>query len=257
MHEVEKVCVDNKMTFFSCSLDGDSAFEVVNREILTRELYCAGERGQYWQASNENTQTQIRMKGKVSRSFTESLGVKRGNIKSSDNYKIYNNPLLDTVDSASLGVQVGPVNVGSSACTDDEYLMSDRQTKLQALLDIAQYYGKMYRVKYGASKTKITVVGSDQDMRYYSDIEPWHLDQVKVKVCEDNDHLGQVVSGIRQEQKNVDLRISKGRNNIFGMLGPAFTFKCLLSPKVKVRLFRTYTCPIIRSELFSFFPKNK
>ena len=49
------------------------------------------------------------MKGKVSRSITESLGVKQGNIKSSDNYKIYNNPLLDTVDSANLGVWVGPI----------------------------------------------------------------------------------------------------------------------------------------------------
>ena len=112
------------------------------------------------------------MKEKVSRGFTESLGVKQGNIKSSDNYKIYINPLLDTVDSANLGVWVGPINVGSSACADDEYLMSDSQTKLQALLDIAEYYGRMFKVKYGASKTKVTVVGSDQDMRYYSDTKP-------------------------------------------------------------------------------------
>ena len=41
----------------------------------------------------------------------------------------------------------------------------------------------MYRLKYGASKTKITVVGSYQDMRYISDIKQCHLDQVKVKVC--------------------------------------------------------------------------
>ena len=35
-HEVEKFCIDTKKTFFWCSLDGDSAFEVVNREIQTR-----------------------------------------------------------------------------------------------------------------------------------------------------------------------------------------------------------------------------
>ena len=139
-----------------------------------------------------------------------------------------------------------------SACADDEYLMSDSQTKLQALLGIAEYYGRMYKVKYGASKTKITVVGSEQDIRYYSDTSPWHIDEMKVKVCEDNEHLGQIVSGVRQEQKNVDLTISKGRSSLFGMLGPAFSFKCLLSPKVKVHLFRTYTCPIIRSGLSSF-----
>ena len=67
-------------------------------------------------------------------------------------------------------------------------------------------------------------------------------------VTEDNDHLGQVVSGVCQEQKNVDTRIAKGRKNLFGMLGPAFAYKCQLSPVVKLHLFRTYTCPIHRVE---------
>ena len=123
---------------------------------------------------------------------------------------------------------------------------------MQALLDIAAHYAKMYRVSFGADKTQITVIGSQSDMTYYSDVSPWFLDGVKVKVSVDNNHLGQIVSGVEQEQKNVDLRIQKGRNNIFGLLGPAFSFKCLLSPSVKIHLFRTYTCPILQSGLSSF-----
>ena len=60
------------------------------------------------------------------------------------------------------------------------------------------------------------------------------------------------MSGVSQEQKNVDARIDKGRKNLFGLLGPAFAYKCLLSPLVKMHLFRTYTCPILRSGLSSF-----
>ena len=59
-HEVEKFCQDNKMTFFGCSLDGESAFEVVDRTIQLRELYCAGEKGEFWQStrfSYENSLT--------------------------------------------------------------------------------------------------------------------------------------------------------------------------------------------------------
>ena len=41
-HETEKFCIDMKKTFYGCSLDGESAFEVVDRNIQTRELYCAG-----------------------------------------------------------------------------------------------------------------------------------------------------------------------------------------------------------------------
>ena len=36
------------------------------------------------------------------------------------------------------------------------------------------------------------------------------------------------------------------------MLGPGFSYRCLLNPKVKVHLFRTFTCPIIRNGLSCF-----
>ena len=91
-HEVEKYCIDNKMTFFGCSLDGESAFEVVDRTIQLRELYCAGEKGEYLQSSKysyENSLTQVKMKGKLSRKFQETAGVKQGHINSSVHYKIY------------------------------------------------------------------------------------------------------------------------------------------------------------------------
>ena len=104
------------------------------------------------------------------------------------------------MDSANLGVWLGPVNVGSSACADDEYLITDSQSKLQSLIDIAAHYGSMYRVTYGAGKTKVTIVGSEVDMSYYRDTTPWHMDGQKVQVTENNDHLGQIVSGIKSRK---------------------------------------------------------
>ena len=69
--------------------------------------------------------------------------------------------------------------------------MSDTPSKLQSALDIASFYGTMYRSTYGAEKTKITVVGSKCDMQYYKDTSPWQINGMKVKVMEDNEHLGQ------------------------------------------------------------------
>ena len=68
-HECEMYCLDMKRICFSCSLDGDSAFKVVNRVIQTRELYMSGIEGDYWQASNHSYQkslTKIKMKRKLS-----------------------------------------------------------------------------------------------------------------------------------------------------------------------------------------------
>ena len=254
-HEAEKYCVDNKFTFFGCSLDGESAFEVVDRNIQLRELYFAGESGRFWLADKfmyKDTLTQIKMHGNLSRSFAESAGVKQGNCKSSDHYKIYVNPLLNMIDQSQLGIWIGPINVAQSACADDEYLMTDSQHKLQILLDVADHYGKLYNVTYGAAKTKVTIIGSTVDRQYFKELAPWHLNGQTVNVTEDNDHLGQVVSGVDQEIKNVDIRIRKGRHSLFALLGPAFQNKCHISPLLKHHLLKTYISPIIRSGLSSF-----
>ena len=150
-HEAEQYCIDMKKTFFGCSLDGDSAFEVVNREILTRELYMAGDKGDYWKASYysyQNSMSRIKMNGQISRPITETLGVKQGNVKSSDHYTVYNGPVLDTLEDATLGVWIGPVNTGVSGVADDDFLMSDDPIKLQGLIDIAEHYGNRYRITY-------------------------------------------------------------------------------------------------------------
>ena len=130
--------------------------------------------------------------------------------------------------------------------------MTDNKDKLQALIDIAEEYGRMYRIQYGASKTKITVVGSDIDMDYFKDISPWKMNNETIEVVDNNEHLGQIVSGKRQEEKNVDKNLDKGRKSLFSLLGAGFSFKCFLSPTLKLHIFRTYTCPILRSGLSSF-----
>ena len=96
------------------------------------------------------------------------------------------------------------------------------------------------------------------DRQYYCDVSPWTMDGQQVSVVEDNDHLGLVISGNKQIQKNIDLRIEKGRKSLFSLLGPAYSYKCLLSPSVKLFLYRTYTSPILRSWLPSLaFSKNQ
>ena len=79
------------------------------------------------------------------------------------------------LEEAQLGVWIGPINSGVSGCADDIYLGSDNPTKLQALIDIAAHYGSLYRIQYGASKTKITVSGPEIDVNYYRDTKPWKM----------------------------------------------------------------------------------
>ena len=130
--------------------------------------------------------------------------------------------------------------------------MSDDPYKLQCILNLASHYGQMYQVKYGADKTKVTISGPQIDQQYYMDTKPWVMDGKQVSVVMNNEHLGQIVSGTSQLQKNVDNRISKGRNALFSLLGSSFAFKCKLSPEVKLHLMKTFINPVLRSGLSTF-----
>ena len=79
--------------------------------------------------------------------------------------------------------------------------MTNNQTKLQSIIDIASYYGKMYRISYGVIKTKVTVYGPKVDRDYYSELKPWIMNNEQIEVSVDNEHLGQIISGEDEEIK--------------------------------------------------------
>ena len=71
-----------------------------------RELYFAGESGQLSQYNSgcyKNTETRIKMNKKISQPLYENLGVGQGKIRSSDHYKIYINPVLETLEMLTWG----------------------------------------------------------------------------------------------------------------------------------------------------------
>ena len=197
-HECEAYAIDVKKTCFGCSLDGEAAFKVVDRDIQKRELYLSGERGDLWRFSHhsyENTYTKIKMDNKLSLPLEEHLGVKQGHIKSSDHYLDYNRPLLDTLDRAGLGFWIGPSCINSSDVADDVYILSESKEGLQQALNLSSHYGRCHKITFGASKTKITITGPDIDRQYYKDTKPWNMDGKVVDLPETNDHLGIIVSG--------------------------------------------------------------
>ena len=49
--------------------------------------------------------------------------------------------------------------------------------------------------------------------------------------------------------KNFDLKVKKAMGALLKLLGPAFSAKCLISPRVQTHLFRIYICPIARCGL--------
>ena len=98
---------------------------------------------------------------------------------------------------------------------------------------------------FGAEKTKVTVTGSRHDIQYYKDINIWSLYGEKLNMSEDNEHLGQVVSGIDEERKNVDKNIMATRDTLFGFLGNIFSYKFKLSQAVRYHTWSVFIIPVL------------
>ena len=84
--ECQRWAVDNKLTCYGVSLDGEAAFPSVDRDILLRELYSAGECGDflaYSKGTYQNTQAQFKIDNKLSRAFEEHTGTRQGHVKAS------------------------------------------------------------------------------------------------------------------------------------------------------------------------------
>ena len=248
--ECQRWAIDQKMTCFGVSLDGESAFPSVERDIQVRELYTIGERGdllKYSKNTYRNTECHIKQQNKLSRRIVEYKGNRQGHVRASGHYKVYINPCLLSLSSSRLGFSLGPFCITAVCVADDCYLVNNTPSSLQGALDIISHYARRYQIKFNASKTKVVVTGSKIDMAYYKDLKPWTLNGKKIDVVDSNEHLGLVVSGVDEEQKNVDDNIVRCRTSLFTMLGPAFSFNCLLSPIVQLHLWRTCCYPVLLS----------
>ena len=205
--ECQRWAIDQKQTCFGVSLDGEAAFPSVERDIQVRELYAIGERGDilsYSKNTYKNTECQMKLKDKLSRKVVEHKGNRQGHARASGHFKVYINPVLLSLNSTKLGFHLGPLCSTAVCVADDAYLQSDRPSGLQGALDIICHYAKRYQLRFNAEKTKIVVFGSKHDMTFYKETSPWTLNGETVKVVDANEHLGLVVAGLGEEERNVD-----------------------------------------------------
>ena len=187
-----------------------------------------GERGDllhYSTKTYQNTECHLKIKDKLSRKVEEHKGNRQGHVRSSGHCKEYINPCLLSLNSSNLGFNLGPLCTTAVCVADDDYLLSDSHRGLQGALDIISHYAKQYQLRFNADKTKVVVTGSKLDMAFYKDTTPLILNGEKVKVVDSNEHLGLVVAGTDEEQRNVDENIIRCCTSLFALLGPTFSFK--------------------------------
>ena len=176
--ECQRWALDKKQTCFGVSLDGEAAFPSVERDIQIRALYSAGERGDllaYSRNTYRNTECYLKLDDKLSRRIIEHKGNRQGHVRASGHFKVYINSCLISLNSSSLGYELGPFTITAVCVADDTYLLSNSPSGLQGALNIMSHYASQHQLNFNAGKTKIVVTGSKIDMAYHKETKPWTL----------------------------------------------------------------------------------
>ena len=109
-------------------LDAESAFDVVLKEFLIKNLLFSGTSGEtllYLNNRLSNRQTFLDWSGQLMGPIIDERGLEQGGVSSSDFYKIFSQEQLQTAQNSALGVPLGPLTISGIGQADDTALVSN------------------------------------------------------------------------------------------------------------------------------------
>jgi hypothetical protein len=195
-------------------LDAKSAFDVVVHKNLLKKLYHLGIQDKHWtliKSLHTNASSAIKFNGLVSENFNILQGVRQGGILSADLYKIYINPLLKQLQQSRLGMDIGYIECGATACADDIPLNCTDLTEAQIMLNMAYNYSCNEQYKLQLQKSMVIQMESKKKSRH-NPIELKFKDTILPNV-ETATHLGMQRSKTDKEtiENTVNENIKKAR----------------------------------------------
>ena len=148
-----------KEPVFILYLDAKSAFDVVLRELLIKNLFninsSCSQSLMYLNHRLENRKTFVDWDGQLMGPIDDEQGLEQGGANSSDLYKIFGKEQLSMAQRSSLGVFFGHTTVSCIGQADDTALISNDVQKLFYLLELTKIFCRKYQVELCADKTKL------------------------------------------------------------------------------------------------------
>ena len=201
-----------KEPIFILYLDAQSAFDVVLRELLVRNLFhnCDTNGNTLLYINNRlgSRKTFIDWDGELMGPIKDERGLEQGGVNSSDFYKIYGKEQLATAQDSALGVKFGEsvrlveddgdahggnLTVSAIGQADDTALVANNLHNLNCLLKLSLAFCKKYHVTLSPGKTKLQVMHT-RDMKARVDYEvatnPLKIDDSKIEFVENAEHVG-------------------------------------------------------------------
>ena len=122
--------------------------------------------------------------------IADEHGLEQGGCNSSDNYKVYNNELLDTVQSSCQGVNLRNNQIISGVGqADDAALSANNIFNLFNILHLALNYCRNYHVELAPEKSKLLLLTSNPDQKFVP-YNPLKIKDQPIDFSNQAEHVG-------------------------------------------------------------------
>ena len=178
---------------FLLFLDARSAFDTVVVSFLIRNLYFTGMDGNsllYMNNRLSNRITYCDWDRELMGPIQDQHGLEQGGCNSSDNYKVYNNDMLTTIQDSCQGVDMGNgLIVSGVGQADDVGLVSNNIFNLFNILYLVLNYCQKFHVDLCADKTKLLLLTSNADQKIIP-LNPLKIKDQDIKFSNEAEHVG-------------------------------------------------------------------
>ena len=247
--------VKNTPIYLLC-LDAQSAFDRVVRQILVRQLYLSGVKGDallFIDNKLKNRSTVYEWDKVMMGPVQDDLGLEQGAICSSDFYKLYNNDQLKDAQSSGLGVDMGSSVVGAVGQADDIVLVGNDIHSLQYLVRLTEDYCHSHKVVLVPSKTKLLKMfkkSHQQMINYCQAINPIMIAGSNIDFVDQAEHVG-VLRSTNGNLPNIAARITAHKRAMGSVLSAGLAIRHRSNPQSALRVMKLYGDPVLFSGLSS------
>ncbi|CAC5357508.1 unnamed protein product [Mytilus coruscus] len=211
------------------TVDSQKAFDVVDRIIMLDELHEHKQNHSMWTIVKKLIQ------------WSSLKGVRQGGILSPFLYKVYVNNLREDLKSHSLGFKIGTTYVGCPTCANDVAFISNCEQELQCMLSVTNHHANQSRVTINSSKTKTVILNKPKSINR-SDLQ-WTLGKNYIYPSEDTTHLGLIRAEIKENDVNIEARISIARRTLYSLMNTGLHGTNGLNPQTSYKIYQSYVIP--------------
>ena len=238
---------------FVLYLDARSAFDVVQKELLLKNLYSVQPFDQSFLYLNNRLSsrtTYVDYNGCLMGPIQDEQGLEQGGISLSELYKIFGKEQLDLAQKSCLGVRMGNIVVSSVGQADDTALISNDIHHLFYLLELTNVYCSKSEAKLCAEKTKLQVYSPKKTSFVNSDelLNPIKIEGVSIPFSTTAEHVGIVRSTI-SNQPTLLARFSAHKRALAAVLHTGLALSHRANPVAGLKVHQLYAVPVLLSGL--------